>query len=136
MFTISKEFSFCAAHHLDRLPPSHQCSRQHGHNYKVRVTLARDDESVFLDPRRWVRDYGDLRELKTFIDETLDHHDLNEVVYLATAIPGFTPTAEMIAYALYLFCAQRWPEVISVAVSETDNTWAEYRRDESTYAKS
>jgi len=38
-FTISKDFEFSAAHHLEGLDPEHPCSRVHGHNYVVRLEL-------------------------------------------------------------------------------------------------
>jgi 6-pyruvoyl-tetrahydropterin synthase len=49
-YTISKEFAFSAAHHLNGLPPSHPCSRVHGHNYVVRVVLRRETRSGLRRP--------------------------------------------------------------------------------------
>ena len=67
MFTITKEFAFSASHQLSRLPESHQCARLHGHNYVVRVELS----APALDANNFVRDYGELAELKRYIDDTL-----------------------------------------------------------------
>ncbi len=117
MFTITKEFAFSASHQLSRLPETHQCARLHGHNYAVRVELS----AASLDANNFVRDYGELRELKAHIDDTLDHRHLNDV-FGHDAV-----TAEFLAKALYDWCAARWPETSAVAVSETPKTWAIYR---------
>ena len=69
MFRISKEFHFSASHQLHGLPEGHQCARLHGHNYIIRVTLA----SETLNEVGFVQDYGDLKPIGKWIDETLDH---------------------------------------------------------------
>jgi 6-pyruvoyltetrahydropterin/6-carboxytetrahydropterin synthase len=117
-FTIAKQFEFSASHVIGNLPLSHPCSRLHGHNYKAEVIL----QSPTLDEMGFLRDYHDLAALKNFIDETLDHKHLNEV------LGHDRTTAEEISKYLYEWCKQRWPEVSAVRVSETPNTWAEYRR--------
>jgi queuosine biosynthesis protein QueD len=68
-FTISKVFEFSAAHALVALPEDHPCSRFHGHNYVVEITLT----NYNLDHRGFVRDYGELKVFKQWIDDTLDH---------------------------------------------------------------
>jgi 6-pyruvoyltetrahydropterin/6-carboxytetrahydropterin synthase len=116
-YTIEKEFAFEAAHSLPHLPPTHQCSRPHGHSYRVRVQL----QAHKLDERGFVVDYGDLSPLKDLIDEKLDHRDLNQVLPVST-------TAENLAYFLYQWCKERWPEtLVKVGVSETQKTWAWYQ---------
>lgn len=121
MYRISKEFAFSASHQLTHLPPSHQCARLHGHNYRVVVVLeARDHDA--LDPATgFVRDYGALAPLKRLLDESLDHRHLNDVL----GSPQAT-TAEALARWLFEWCRAEWPEVVAVRVSETDKTWAEY----------
>lgn len=115
-YTIAKEFAFSAAHHLEGLPDGHPCSRQHGHNYLVTVELS----TLTLDERGFVIDYGDLKPFQRWIDEHLDHRDLNEVV-------TFNPTAENLAKHLFGIAKAMFPEVSAVRVSETPKTWAEYR---------
>lgn len=124
-YTISKEFTFSAAHHLDRLPKEHQCSRLHGHNYKVRLELGTDK----LNEIGFVIDYGDLGFFKRLCD-SLDHRNLNDML-------GFNPTAENLAMH---FCRQTLFHLhdrreqlldprsfdITVHVSETDKTWASF----------
>ncbi|HBX20870.1 MAG TPA: 6-pyruvoyl tetrahydrobiopterin synthase, partial [Porphyromonadaceae bacterium] len=64
MYKISKEFSFSAAHQLKGLPDDHPCSRLHGHNYVVRIHL----RSEKLSENGFVRDYNDLKPVKSYID--------------------------------------------------------------------
>ena len=116
MYTIRKQFHFSASHVLDGLPPEHPCTRLHGHNYIVDIVL----ESETLDKYGFVVDYLDLKPLKTYIDNELDHRHLNDVLPFAT-------TAENIARHLYEWSKERWPQVTAVCVSETPKTWAEYR---------
>jgi 6-pyruvoyltetrahydropterin/6-carboxytetrahydropterin synthase len=120
-YTIAKDFTFSAAHHLDGLPEGHQCARPHGHNYLVRVELSGE-----LDAVGFVFDYGRLEFFSRYLDTEWDHQDLNERV-------DFNPTAENLA-------AQLWRVVdttvagladgvscTGVGVSETPKTWAWYR---------
>ena len=117
MYTIAKRFAFSASHTIGRLPPEHPCSRLHGHNYEVEVIL----QSAELDDAGFVRDYFELGALKQFIDATVDHKHLNDV------LGHDRTTAEVISKWLYDWCKSRWHEVVSVRVSETPQTWAEYR---------
>lgn len=112
-YTITKEFHFSAAHRLDGLPEDHQCARDHGHNYRVIVGLSADH----LDSVGFVRDYGDLSEIKDWIDQTFDHRMLNDVI-------DFNPTAENLAGHIWQWAVQRWPEVSTITVCETDKTSA------------
>lgn len=116
-FAITKDFTFAAAHHLAGLPPEHQCSRLHGHNYLVRVELTGP-----LDERGFVYDYGDLAFVGQYLDAVWDHRDLNEAV-------EFNPTAELLARHLYALVEAVVPEQLGVAVgvSETPKSWAWYR---------
>jgi 6-pyruvoyltetrahydropterin/6-carboxytetrahydropterin synthase len=121
MYTIWKEFSFEAAHHLNGLPRNHKCSRVHGHSYTVTVELA----SQHLDDCGFVADFAELDPLKRHIRTELDHHDLNEVL-------TFQPTSEHIAQHVYEWCRSNLPPeartlVTAVRVSETAATGAEYR---------
>lgn len=116
MFFIWKEFKFAASHQLNGLPEEHQCSRLHGHNYVVEIELAHNH----LDERGFVIDFGDLKPIKQWIDDELDHRHLNDVF-------DFNPTAENMCYALYNEFKDMYPMISSVRVRETDTSWAEYR---------
>jgi 6-pyruvoyltetrahydropterin/6-carboxytetrahydropterin synthase len=118
-YSITKDFAFSAAHHLEGLHPRHQCGRDHGHNYQVRVQLI----APLLDAHGFVFDYGDLAPFGRWLDATLDHRDLNQVW------PEIgNPTAENLARELAAMAVKlcRIPSEIhvSVGVSETPKTWA------------
>lgn len=117
MFRITKEFHFSASHQLTHLPANHQCARLHGHNYIVVVELAGET----LNADGFVRDYHELKVLKTYIDEEFDHRHLNDVMGTSMS------TAENLARHFYDWCKARFPETSAVKVSETPKTWAEYR---------
>jgi 6-pyruvoyltetrahydropterin/6-carboxytetrahydropterin synthase len=120
MLTISKEFNFSASHVLRELPEGHQCGRMHGHNYVVVVELsARPDQ---LDRAGFVRDFGELSVVKTWIDEKIDHRHLNDV------LGELNPSAEHIAQWIFGHWKEKFPELTAVRVSETPKTWAEYRQ--------
>jgi len=111
MYKISKQFSFSASHVLDLLPESHPCSRLHGHNYLITVHL----KSETLNEYGFVKDYKDLKSVKLFIDETLDHRCLNEII-------SGPPTSENIAHFLYEQFKPMIPELFAIEVSETPQT--------------
>jgi 6-pyruvoyltetrahydropterin/6-carboxytetrahydropterin synthase len=109
MYTIAKRFAFSASHTIGGLPPDHPCARLHGHNYEVEVIL----QSASLDAVGFVRDYGGLSALKDFLDTTVDHRHLNDV------LGHDKTTVEVISRWLYDWCKSRWPEVVAVRVAET-----------------
>lgn len=115
MFTISKEFKFSASHQLNGLPKEHQCSRLHGHNYKV-VLVLRSEETNNVG---FIVDYGELKPFKNIIDTKFDHRHLNDIMENNT-------TAENLAKLFYDIAKGLWKEVYEVRVSETDTTWAVY----------
>lgn len=118
-YRISKEFHFSASHQLHGLRDGHPCGRVHGHNYIVRVTL----ESETVDERGFVVDYNDLKPFGQWIDDTLDHEHLNNVLPMQ-------PTAENMARLFVEVIEEEFPMPegvrVSVAVSETPKTWAEW----------
>jgi len=115
MYKISKQFAFSASHTLDMLPAGHPCARLHGHNYVVTIHLRSEELNEF----GFVMDYKELDFVKEFIDKTLDHRHLNDI------IPNH-PTAENIARYLFSIFFVRLPELYAVEVSETPKTSAIY----------
>jgi 6-pyruvoyltetrahydropterin/6-carboxytetrahydropterin synthase len=121
MFTIAKRFSFSASHVLTAVADDHPCRRLHGHNYEVEVVCAAAD----LDHRDMVVDFLDLDPAKQFIDRTVDHRHLNDVV-------DGEPTAERLAWWIYESLKAELPgdvagRLVAVRVHETPRTCAEYR---------
>lgn len=118
MFRISKDHHFSYSHQLGGLAPDHPCSRLHGHNAIVRVTLA----SCTLDSVGFVKDYAEMGPLFNWMDDQFDHKHLNDVV-------NFNPTAERLAEYVFTNAHHVFDlPVLAVAWSETPKTWAEYRR--------
>ena len=115
MYTIKKRFSFSSSHQFRGLPETHPCSRNHGHNYEVEFTLQADT----VNEIGFVKDYRELEFVKKYIDETLDHRNLNDIL-------PFNPTAELIAHFLFVNFIDQLPQLIAVTVKETDKTSATY----------
>lgn len=115
---LVRSYHFEAAHRLPRVPPTHRCSRVHGHSYRVTVTLEGE-----IDPELgWLMDFADVDQVVTPVIDRLDHQFLNEV-------PGLSnPTSELLAVWL-------WREIrpglagllVEIAVSETASSQCVYR---------
>lgn len=117
MYRIAKEFSFSASHRLPGLATDHPCGRIHGHNYVITVELA----AATLNAQGFVREYAELRPLRDYLDDHLDHRHLNDV------LGDDCVTSEQLAKHLYDWCKARWPEISAIRVAETPKIWAEYR---------
>ena len=115
MYKISKQFSFSASHVLDKLPDGHPCARLHGHNYVITIHLCSEE----LNDCGFVRDYRDLNFVKEYLEHTLDHRHLNDII-------PYHPTAENIARYLFEIFSGQLPELYAVEVSETPKTSAIY----------
>jgi len=116
---IAKLFTFEAAHHL----PDHdgKCAREHGHSYRVEVTLTGRLEKD--GPKRgMVYDFGDVASIwKAQLEPLLDHRNLNETLDVETT------TAELIAQWIYNRARVLMGDVVErVRVWETASSWAEY----------
>lgn len=117
MFEIKKAFAFSASHQLGGLPEDHQCARLHGHNYIIEVVL----QSEKLNPVGFVRDYGELKPIKDWLDSQFDHRHLNDVL-------PFNATSESFARYIFDYWISFYPELSAVRISETPTSWAEYRK--------
>lgn len=115
MYTIKKEFTFCASHNLECLAPEHPCSRIHGHNYQVIVEL----KSETLNEAGFVTDYRELDTIKDWINTVLDHQHLNDQIPV-------NPTAENIAHYLFKVFKEAYPQLSAITVQETPKTSARY----------
>lgn len=117
MFTMSRDFTFSAAHSLPHLPAEHKCHRVHGHNYVVRVEVCAGE----LDARGFVIDYADLGSVGRWITDTLDHRNLDEILDGTTA----EQVAELIGSAAQAAEAtwRSGAHLSAVGVQETPATW-------------
>jgi 6-pyruvoyltetrahydropterin/6-carboxytetrahydropterin synthase len=114
MYEIRKQFHFSASHVLYELPKGHPCGRLHGHNYIVELILRSEN----LNSEGFVVDYGQLKQIKQWIDETFDHQHLNDKM-------NVNPTAENIAKLIYDRWVHYYP-LHGVKVKETEKTEATY----------
>jgi 6-pyruvoyltetrahydropterin/6-carboxytetrahydropterin synthase len=122
MYRVSKRFGFSASHVLAGLGDDHPCSRLHGHNYEIEVIA----EAAELDERGFVVDFRELDDVKRWVDATLDHRHLNDVM-------DGQPSAEAIARLVSDWATANLPpavatKVVAVRAWETPRAYAEYRR--------
>lgn len=115
-YTIGKTFTFAASHRLDGLPDGHQCGRLHGHNYTVCVEIEADQPNE----NGMVFDFGDMSVFREYLNSTMDHRHLNDVVPVS-------PTAEALARQLFDAAATLLGYVTAVTVWETPTCFATYR---------
>jgi len=123
MFEVTVEDSFAAGHYLRNYKG--KCEKPHGHNYKIRVTLAGKE----LDKAGLLLDFKDLREVMRHVIDRLDHQMINEV----EPFIEINPSAENLAKYFYDETNGRLRKVTEgrvqvkdVTVFETDNTTAKY----------
>ena len=115
MFRICKHYSFSAAHTLPNVHAGHQCSRLHGHNYKVEIELRGEANNHETYGSGMVEDFSEIDGRMKAILAELDHRLLNSVID--------NPTAENIA----AWILGKYPlgNIWRVRVWETDKCWAE-----------
>lgn len=123
MYEVSVDESFAAAHNLRGYKG--KCEDLHGHNYKVRVTLAGPE----LDSVGLLYDFVHLKQVIQSVIRSLDHKYLNE-------LPPFdkvNPSAENIARHIHDVAAKQMrpvpngAKISSITIWETDVTAATYR---------
>jgi 6-pyruvoyltetrahydropterin/6-carboxytetrahydropterin synthase len=125
MFEVTVDETFAAGHALRGYKG--KCENPHGHNYRVRVTLAGKE----LDSIGLLYDFKDVKQIINATVDRLDHQYLND-------IPPFdkiNPSAENMARYFYeeseRLLAERAPAGIvvkAVTIWETDTTTATYFR--------
>jgi len=134
MFEITRSLHFCYGHRLLQHPG--KCVHLHGHNGRLRVTLAAQE----LDAQGMVVDFQLVRErLGTWIDQHLDHRMILQSGDPALAalralgepvveVP-FAPTAENLARYVFETARELGLPVESVRMQETPSCDAVYRPD-------
>lgn len=123
MFEVSVEDTFAAGHALRGYRG--KCENPHGHNYKVKVTLAGEA----LDSIGLLYDFKDLKLVMNDIIEKLDHQFLNDI----EPFRELNPSAENMAKFFYDEIAKQLRSatdgrvrVKHVKLWETDTTTATY----------
>jgi len=122
MFEVSVEETFAAGHALRNYHG--KCENVHGHNYRVRVTLAGDR----LDRAGLLVDFVEVKKLIHAVVERLDHRFLNDV----PPFDELNPSAENMARYLYQEIGKGLPpdspaRVSEIKLWETDTSIATYR---------
>ena len=140
---ISKQFEFSMGHALHNYEG--KCHQLHGHNYQLEVTI----ESKELDESGFVMDFGDLRDIKRWIESEWDHNvliaaddplipelkKLEEVggIYLNILPDGYYPGIEESCRYLYDMLnpmikekTNNRVEITRVEIWEHENNHAEY----------
>jgi 6-pyruvoyltetrahydropterin/6-carboxytetrahydropterin synthase len=123
MFEVSVDETFSSGHALRGYKG--KCENVHGHNYKVRVTLAGPE----LDSIGLLYDFVHLKQAIQGVIRTLDHRFLNDFAPFDTV----NPSAENIARHIYEEISKQMKtvpngaEISHVTVWETDVTSATYR---------
>jgi 6-pyruvoyltetrahydropterin/6-carboxytetrahydropterin synthase len=123
MYEVTVEDSFAAGHYLRNYKG--KCENPHGHNYKIRVTLAGAD----LDKAGLLLDFKDLKDVMKTTIERLDHQMINDIEPFTV----INPSAENLAKYFYDETNIRLSKttngrvrVKDVTVFETDVTTARY----------
>ena len=123
MFEVTVEAGFSSGHYLRNYRG--KCENPHGHNYKVRVTLAGQE----LDRAGLLLDFKDLKEALRPVVDRLDHQMINEL----EPFKVLNPSAENLAKYFYDQTnlnldrvTQGRVRVKNVTVFETDTTTATY----------
>lgn len=129
MLSVTRRFEISYSHFL----PDYQgdCSNMHGHNALIEVEFGRSE--VHVNPvvpgatdeyPMMVCDFKHIKHVVGSIINALDHANLNELMT--------TPTAEAIclwiASSIALEDEQLARMLMRVRVSETRDSWAEWRR--------
>ncbi len=117
--SLTKTFSFDAAHWLPTFPPGHKCRRLHGHTFYVDLVVEGE-----VDPAKgYLVDFGQIKAAAAPLIDALDHQLLNDIEGLAV------PTAENLCRWLFDRLRPALPLLSVVRVRETCTSMAEYRGD-------
>ena len=116
MYELTVQLEFSAAHHLRNYPG--KCSRLHGHNYRVEVTISATE----VDDSGMLIDFGRLKQFCEQVVDELDHSLLNDHPFFQQN----NPTAENIARLIFEFTADHGFPVTKVELWETPNCFATY----------
>lgn len=114
MLTVTKIFTFCAAHKL----PDHagQCKNLHGHTYTLEVELI-----GHLERNGMICDFGEMSDRVKEIVDKVDHTYLNETIS--------QPTAEQITIWFRDQLSQIYPSKLSrIRLYESPTSYAEWKK--------
>jgi 6-pyruvoyltetrahydropterin/6-carboxytetrahydropterin synthase len=123
MYEVTVEAGFSSGHYLRSYHG--RCENPHGHNYKVRVTLA----GAELDATGLLLDFKMLKQVMRPVIDRIDHQMLNDLEPFTT----LNPSAENIAHYFYEQTNEQLANmtegrvrVKDCTIWETDSTSATY----------
>ncbi len=123
MYEVNVEADFSSGHYLRNYRG--RCENPHGHNYKVRITLA----GAELDEAGLLLDFKLLKQVLRPVIDRIDHRMLNDLEPFTT----INPSAENIAKYLFDQTSQQLAGITNgrvrvkdCTVWETDSTSATY----------
>jgi 6-pyruvoyltetrahydropterin/6-carboxytetrahydropterin synthase len=123
MYEVTVEDTFAAGHYLRNYKG--KCENPHGHNYKIRVTLA----GAELDKAGLLLDFKDLKDVMKHAIDRLDHQMINDIEPFTV----LNPSAENLAKYFYDETSKHLAAVTNgrvkvkdATVFETDVTTATY----------
>lgn len=123
MYELTVEREFSSGHYLRNY--SGRCENPHGHNYKVRITLAGTE----LDEAGLLLDFKLLKQVMRPVIDRIDHQMLNEL----EPFTAINPSAENIARYFYQQTSDQLSSmtqgrvrVKDCTIWETDTTSATY----------
>lgn len=123
LYTIKIITDFAAAHLLRGY--AGECSRLHGHNWKVEVeVIARTLNEVGMGV-----DFKDIKTSTREVIARMDHRNLNEL----SPFDKINPTAENIAAYIYKTLAaelnNKWAQVSAITIWETERACVKYTEE-------
>ena len=122
-YTLKVVSDFAAAHSLRNYPGD--CSRLHGHNWKVEVEI----QATELDNLGMAIDFKTVKQTTKMVTDELDHGYLNEI----PPFDSINPTAENIAAYIYRRLGEEISEprvqVHAVTIWETERASVRYTED-------
>jgi 6-pyruvoyltetrahydropterin/6-carboxytetrahydropterin synthase len=108
--SVTKEFSFDAAHNLDNYHG--KCESLHGHTWRVQVTAAGK-----LKKDGMVLDFSEMKQtIEEKVRNILDHKYLNDIIK--------QPTAENIGLWIYAQLSSSLPGITKIKVFESSTSFA------------
>ena len=107
MYEVTVEDTFAAGHYLRNYKG--KCENPHGHNYRVRVTLAGRE----LDQAGLLLDFKDLKRVMKHVIDYLDHRMMNDLEPFTT----LNPSAENLAKYFFEISSIEVPATHSRAIS-------------------
>ena len=123
MYEVTVEAGFSSGHYLRNYRG--KCENPHGHNYKVRVTLAGRD----LDETGLLLDFKLLKQVLRPVIDRIDHQMLNDI----EPFIEINPSAENIAHYFYQQTNLQLAEMTAGRVRVKDCTIYETETTTATY---